>query len=362
MVEHLAKPQYPDITNQLELEKCGSAPISGGGFGDVYRGALKGGEHVAIKCGRLYLERSEAKQNTALKVRLRESKLLSDFHVARHLYVWSRLKHDNILQLLGVAQFRDHIAMISPWMDHGNLLEYLERNPTADRYRLLIGIVNGVVYLHQNNTVHGEIKSSNVLISREGVVKVAGFGQADLEKSTRLSSSSGNRLGSPVRWMAPEIIDGSVTHATEESDVYALGMTLLEVVTGKMPFYYQTETAVLVAVSLRRQTPDRPNDFPSFQESEAILLWNIILGCLAYDYADRPASNIVRNLLERLKQSTTESSFYSAKESLPRVESPGGPDPRLAGFDKHLSGDAATKVTSTMVRATNLNQPHMTAG
>ncbi|KAG9124735.1 hypothetical protein FRC07_010446 [Ceratobasidium sp. 392] len=82
---------------------------------------------------------------------------------ARELYTWSRLKHSNILELLGLAQFRGHLAMISPWMDNGTLREYLERNPQVDRYQLtclltilyhqMCGITDGLAYLHQNETV-----------------------------------------------------------------------------------------------------------------------------------------------------------------------------------------------------------------
>ncbi|KAG8770065.1 hypothetical protein FRC12_004537 [Ceratobasidium sp. 428] len=133
--------QCPDITSRLDLKKCGATAFAGGGFGDVYRGALNGGENVAIKCARFYLRQDDTKGHKVLK------------HAAREIHTWSRLKHDNIVELLGLAHFRDHLAMVSPWMDNGTLLEYLERNPAADRCRLIAEITDGVVYLHQNNTV-----------------------------------------------------------------------------------------------------------------------------------------------------------------------------------------------------------------
>ncbi|KAG8713629.1 hypothetical protein FRC09_018501 [Ceratobasidium sp. 395] len=142
--------QCPDITSRLDLKKCGATAFAGGGFGDVYHGALDKGERVAIKCARFYIRQGDAKGHKVLK------------HAAREIYTWSCLKHANIVELLGLAQFRDHLAMVSPWMDNGTLLEHLERNPAADRYRLITEITDGVVYLHQNDTIHGDIKGASI--------------------------------------------------------------------------------------------------------------------------------------------------------------------------------------------------------
>ncbi|KAG9084724.1 hypothetical protein FS749_005007, partial [Ceratobasidium sp. UAMH 11750] len=209
----LVERQCPDLTDQLDLEECGNAPISGGGFGDVYKGRLIGGERVAIKCARLYMGQDGTNGHKILK------------HTARELYVWSRFKHNNVVELLGLAQFRGHMAMISPWMDNGTLLEYIKRNPTANRYQLSADISEGVAYLHQKDTVHGDIKSYNVLISEKGVAKLTDFGCTELKKSTLHFSPTTNSACSP-RWAAPEILDGS-EERSKKADIYALGMTLL---------------------------------------------------------------------------------------------------------------------------------------
>ncbi|KAG9086011.1 hypothetical protein FRC07_013223, partial [Ceratobasidium sp. 392] len=57
-------------------------------------------------------------------------------HVTRELHVWSRLDHKNVVKLLGQAQFRDQMDMVSPWMDEGTLLQYIKRNSSVDRYQL----------------------------------------------------------------------------------------------------------------------------------------------------------------------------------------------------------------------------------
>ncbi|KAG8768234.1 hypothetical protein FRC12_005692 [Ceratobasidium sp. 428] len=202
-----------DITERLDLEKCGRAPMAGGGFGDVYQGSLCGGEKVAIKCARLYLRRDDVNGHKLLK------------RAAREIYVWSCLEHDNVLKLLGLAQFRDHLAMISPWMDNGTLLEYLGRHPGIDRHRLCIDISQGVAYLHQHDTIHGDIKSANVLISNEGVAKLTDFGCTELKSNTLCFTTTTNKSNLSMRWAAPEILTGPVTRS-KEADVYALGMVI----------------------------------------------------------------------------------------------------------------------------------------
>ncbi|KAG8696092.1 hypothetical protein FRC08_007375 [Ceratobasidium sp. 394] len=126
IISLLTQHRCPDITERLVLNQCGRAPISGGGSGDVYRGALVGGAQVAIKCPRFYLRQDDKDGHKVLK------------HAARELYVWSRLKHKNVQELLGLAQFRDCMAMVSPWMDNGTLLEYIEHSPNIDRRQLHI--------------------------------------------------------------------------------------------------------------------------------------------------------------------------------------------------------------------------------
>lgn len=51
--------------------------------------------------------------------------------------MWSKAKHDNVHELLGAIMFRGHLGMVSPWMKHGNLQEYVRKNPGVDRYQLV---------------------------------------------------------------------------------------------------------------------------------------------------------------------------------------------------------------------------------
>ncbi|KAG8724271.1 hypothetical protein FRC09_020559 [Ceratobasidium sp. 395] len=195
--------------------------------------------------------------------------------------------------------------MVSPWMDNRTLLQYISRNPTVDRYQLCVGISEGVAYLHQSGLIHGDIKSANVLISNEGVAKISDFGCSELKTST-LCFTTTSVLKLSIRWAAPEILDGPVLRS-READVYALGMTLLEAVTGMVPFSSMQDRAVYIAVVVQRQIPKRPRRFPSFSLDEADKLWEMIVDTCAYSSPDRPSSitvrDRVRDVKHRLRQS-----------------------------------------------------------
>jgi hypothetical protein len=130
------------VTDRLDLERCGRRPIAGGGFGDIYQGMLAGDEKVAIKCARLYLRHGDdgqkiLKVGDILSWQLVSLTTCGDQRAARELHTWSSLKHVNIVELVGLAQFRDQISMVSPWMEHGALPEYISRYPEVDRCQLV---------------------------------------------------------------------------------------------------------------------------------------------------------------------------------------------------------------------------------
>ncbi|KAG8685230.1 hypothetical protein FRC08_013233, partial [Ceratobasidium sp. 394] len=115
--------------------------------------------------------------------------------------------------------------MVSPWMDNGTLLAYIKRNPSTDCYCLSIGICEGVVYLHENGIVHGDIKGANVLVSDAGIAKLADFGCTELKESELYFTTTTKHVECSTRWAAPEILNGGMR--SKQADVYALGMTLL---------------------------------------------------------------------------------------------------------------------------------------
>ncbi|CUA73454.1 Putative serine/threonine-protein kinase/receptor R826 [Rhizoctonia solani] len=235
-----------DITSQLDTSKVGPV-ICNGGFGDVHYGALQNKAQLA----------------------------------ARELYVWSKCRHRNILKLLGVANYNNQIAMVSPWMTNGDLPRYLSKYPEADRYILCSQVADAVAYLKDNKIVsicvhanldlaliplanvkvHGDIKGTNILISEYHVPKLTDFGSSALSKYTTLAFTVGNGT-QPVmtlRWTAPEIFIEGTVH-TFESDVYALGMTILEAFTGLVPYANLPHQTAVMGRLMQRIHPERPQE------------------------------------------------------------------------------------------------------
>jgi len=108
---------------------------------------------------------------------------------------------------------------------------------TVASYQVLVGVGRAVTYLHARNVVHGDLKTQNILLDREGTPKLADFGIARAVQSTlgrsRASTLAGGGQGTPG-YMAPELLDGGRT--SKAADVYALAMVVAEVLTGTMPF------------------------------------------------------------------------------------------------------------------------------
>ncbi|CAE6405366.1 unnamed protein product [Rhizoctonia solani] len=202
-----------DLSSQMDTRQETAMIASGGGFGDIWKGKLHDGGKVAIKAWRTStLEQCDYK---TLK------------RAARELFYWSRMEHPNVHRLQGVIMFRDqYLGMVSEWMENGNLHEYLRKQPSADRYQLCIHVASGLEYMHSCNTVHGDLKALNVLVSSDGVAKLSDFDFSIMSEASTLvfSESSNSRLGS-LRWTAPEMLLEEVPKRTTQSDIYALGMS-----------------------------------------------------------------------------------------------------------------------------------------
>ncbi|KAG9119693.1 Protein kinase, partial [Ceratobasidium sp. 392] len=208
VIAHLGARGCPDLKDQLDVASCSNYPISNGGYGDIYRAKLKNGTEVAIKTMRLLLNGQDKKH---IK------------HAARELYTWSKCRHRNVQRLLGLVEFRDQIGIVSVWETNGDLSSYIQRYPEANRYQISMQIAEGLEYLHQTGIAHGDLKASNVLVSKTGVPLLADFGNATLQEYTLKFTSTITKASISSRWAAPELLEGKAAYSFP-ADVYALGM------------------------------------------------------------------------------------------------------------------------------------------
>ncbi|KAG8727129.1 hypothetical protein FRC11_013864, partial [Ceratobasidium sp. 423] len=199
-----------DLSSQMGTTKSDVVRVAAGGSGDIWKGELFNGTRVAIKTWRASI--IDASGYKVLK------------RSARELHLWSKMKHENVHELMGIILFRGKaLGMVSEWMENGDLHEYLRRNPQADRLNLSLQVASGLTYVHSCNMVHGDVKAPNVLVSSDGVAKLTDFGSSIMPESSLLFSATASDELKSLRWAAPELILNE-SLKTKSADVYSLGM------------------------------------------------------------------------------------------------------------------------------------------
>ncbi|CAE6495320.1 unnamed protein product [Rhizoctonia solani] len=204
IVRLLSERGYSDVTAAIDVDQCSSAPMNHGGAGDIYQGYLTSGIKVAIKCPRKF-NTFEDEGREALKA------------IAKEGYQWSKHRHVNVLEIFGLALFRNQIALVSPWMENGTALDYVKKRPGVDRLDLCSQVACGLAYLHNQETI-------NVLVSKEGIAKIIDFGSTVMNYYSLQFSGGENVHHFTMRWAAPECLEGDDALVSKPSDVYALAM------------------------------------------------------------------------------------------------------------------------------------------
>jgi len=173
----------------------------------------------------------------------------------------ARLTHANIVKVTDYGEYDGKPFLVMVYLPSGTLKEKLGRPiPWRDAVRLLLPIVRALAYAHEKGTVHRDVKPSNILITHSGDPMLTDFGIAKIidEESTLDLTGTSAAIGTP-EYMAPEQVTAkTVDH---RADIYALGIVLYEMITGRKPFMADTPMAVLF-----KHTSDplpRPTQFVS---------------------------------------------------------------------------------------------------
>ncbi|TFK46551.1 kinase-like protein [Heliocybe sulcata] len=243
---------------------------TGGGFADIYCGHWFG-RRVAVKRLRIFPTDSDQRKMRATRILYRET------------LIWRALDHPNILPLYGIDDqvFAPFVCMISPWMEHGNIVQYIERcTPQPSTIlRLICEVAAGVEYVHERGVVHGDLRGANVLIDSSSTrhhVRLTDFGLAAIAESTPSTRSGGS-----IRWMAPELLDpeffGLTTSSrSQEADVFSFAMLCIEIYTQRPPFADTPSDGAVVLSVIRGKRPRRPT-YQGHRVADDI--WTIIKGC-----------------------------------------------------------------------------------
>ncbi|KAG2260530.1 hypothetical protein Bca4012_008432 [Brassica carinata] len=294
---------------------CEENVIGEGGYGIVYRGVLNDGTKVAVK--NLLNNRGQAEKEFKVEVE-----------------VIGRVRHKNLVRLLGYCVEGAYRMLVYDFVDNGNLEQWIHGDVgdvsplTWDiRINIILGMAKGYVnkisrfhyvisliflrvvyilmYLHEGlepKVVHRDIKSSNILLDRQWNAKVSDFGLAKLLGSD--SSYVTTRVMGTFGYVAPEYACTGMLN--EKSDIYSFGILIMEIITGRNPVDYsrpQGETNLVdwmkTMVGNRRSeevVDPKIAEPPSSKALKRVLL--VALRCVDPDANKRPKMGHIIHMLE----------------------------------------------------------------
>jgi serine/threonine protein kinase len=233
-----------------------------GGFGKVYKALRNGAQPVAVK---VLMSGPETRYMA-----------LNEFR--REVAILKACRDPNIVAFLGACMHDDCAMLVTEYCEGGNLA----RNIVASKVtwyrrgrRIALDIAKGLVFLHSRRIVHLDLKSPNILLSRDGTAKIADVGLAKIiaQEYSAVTGAVGT-----LAWSSPEMLLGA--RCTERSDIYSYGVVLWEIATGQTPIRGQ-----LRDVKVPEECPDE--------------LRKLMLDCLEQNPRRRPTAV---QIIERLRK------------------------------------------------------------
>ncbi|MGG0718877.1 Stk1 family PASTA domain-containing Ser/Thr kinase [Robertmurraya massiliosenegalensis] len=236
--------------------------IGGGGMANVYLAHdMILDRDVAVKVLRLDFSNDE--------------EFIRRFH--REAQSATSLAHPNIVNIYDVGEEDSIYYIVMEYVDGQTLKQYIQQHSPV-RVETVLDIMqqltSAISHAHQNHIVHRDVKPHNILVDREGNVKITDFGIAMALSATSITQTN-SVLGS-VHYLSPEQARGGM--ANKKSDIYSLGIVMFELLTGRLPF--SGESAVSIALKhLQSETPSIRRWYPSIPQS----VENIVLKATAKD-------------------------------------------------------------------------------
>eukprot|EP00268_Persea_americana_P046749 TRINITY_DN4829_c0_g1_i8.p1 TRINITY_DN4829_c0_g1~~TRINITY_DN4829_c0_g1_i8.p1 ORF type:complete len:1087 (-),score=268.39 TRINITY_DN4829_c0_g1_i8:727-3636(-) len=265
-----------------------------GSYGEVHRGDWHGTE-VAVK---KFLDQDIS--GDALEEFKSEVRIIK------------RLRHPNVVLFMGAVTRVPNLSLVTEFLPRGSLYRLIHRpnNQLDERKRLkmALDVARGMNYLHNCTPiiVHRDLKSPNLLVDRNWVVKVCDFGLSRMKHNTFLSSRS---TAGTAEWMAPEVLRNEPSD--EKCDVYSFGIILWELSTLQQPWGGMNPMQVVGAVGFQHRRLDIPDGMDP-------VIADIIRQCWQTDPKQRPSFAEIMAALKPLQKHT------AAQVPRPRVAPPQG--------------------------------------
>ncbi len=276
-------------------------PLGKGGMAQVYRAFHPQLErYVAIKVLRTDL--------------VEEAEFLARFQ--REARAVAGLRHPNIVQVYDFDAYENVYYMVMELLEGDTLKAYEnafrargERMPWGELLRIMMDILEGLQYAHDEGLIHRDLKPANIMLTRKGQAVITDFGVAQIIGGTK-HTASGALMGT-LAYMAPE--QGMKGTTSPQSDIYSLGVVFYEMLTGKPPFEADTPLAILMK-HLNDPLPLPRELDPEIPE----VLERILLKALAKQPPDRYQS--AREMVAALQQAAAEiGASLPQKLSLPET-------------------------------------------
>ncbi|PIN12032.1 Serine/threonine protein kinase [Handroanthus impetiginosus] len=263
-----------------------------GGFGMVYRGML-------------------VKENMEIAVKLLSRENIKGQHdFLSELTIINRLRHKHLVKLLGWCHKKGKLLLVYEYMPNGSLDKHLFIGPNKEplewnvRYKIISGVASALHYLHNEydqKVVHRDLKASNIMLDSDFNAQLGDFGLARALDNGRTSCAEAEGVLGTLGYIAPEcFLTGK---ATRQSDIYAFGAVLLEVVCGQRPgtriagFPFLVDWVWLLHRDgkLLEAVDQRLGDNYTIEEANRLLLLG--LACSHPDAGERPRTQSILQII-----------------------------------------------------------------
>ena len=209
----------------------------------------------------------------------------------REIKLMASLNHPNIAALRTAFTADNQLYMVMEYVEGTTMADKLERGPIAvnDAVNYISQVLSAVSYAHQQHIIHRDIKPANMMLTPQGVIKLMDFGIAR-GGDERSLTMTGTTMGS-LSYMSPEQVKGEATDA--RSDLYSVGVSLYEFVTGQRPFIATSDYSIMAA-----HVKEMPKPPVELHPGLPAALNEIILMAIAKDPAQRfQTADAFRNAL-----------------------------------------------------------------
>ncbi|CAN7033361.1 unnamed protein product [Brassica rapa subsp. trilocularis] len=269
---------------QLKIEK----KVACGSYGELYKGTYCSQE-VAIKI---------------LKPERVNTEMLREF--SQEVYIMRKVRHKNVVQFIGACTRSPNLCIVTEFMARGSIYDFLHKQKGVFKLQSLLKVAldvsKGMNYLHQNNIIHRDLKTANLLMDEHDVVKVADFGVARVQtQSGVMTAETGT-----YRWMAPEVIEHKPYD--HRADVFSYAIVLWELLTGELPYSYLTPLQAAVGVVQKGLRPKIPKQtHPKLTE--------LLEKCWQQDPAQRPDFAEIKEMVTQLLHEVGDEEHQKGKRS-----------------------------------------------